>query len=412
MNMEASLKATRLRFPWAKPIAVIALAGATLGQANATDAAGEYFGYFRAGVGSNSAGGSQACFGLEGVSKYRLGNECDFYGEFGYRKELVKASNGASFVGTVMANAWSPTSDIGSSSLALNQMFVEVKNLDFLRSGSVWMGKRLYNQMEVHTLAFKYVQMDGIGAGIDGISMGPGKFSYALFRNDIDQSKSATRHNFIYQDLPVNVEGTLKFDATVITPDSSVPGSHGGWSLSIAHKQAKILGGNNTIALQHGVGPGMLISGTGDIARGADYTRTRVVDQLIWQITPNLTGSANFVVQRDKSAAGTQTWVSVGARPVYSLTENLKLQLDVGHDRISPAGNGATQKLTKITFAPTISAGRGFWSRPELRVFVTYAKWNDAAQRAATSGSALSRTGVFGGRVHGISYGVQVETWF
>ena len=395
-----------------KSALAIALLGTSLGQAYASDAEGEYHGYFRAGAGSNSSKGSQACFGLEGVSKYRLGNECDFYGEFAYTKELAKSSNGASFVGTVMANTFSPMSDVGDNKLGLNQMFVEAKNIDFLKGATAWVGKRFYNRPDVHVLDFKYVVMDGVGFGIDGASMGPGKFSYALFRNDLDKKQSATRHNFIYQNLPVNPDGSLKFDATIISADTSVANAHGGWSLSVAHKQDKVLGGDNTLALQYGVGPGMVIGGTGDISLGSDYTRTRLVEQLIWQVTPDFSGSANLVVQRDKSNVGTQTWTSIGVRPVYALHENFKLQLDLGHDRITPAGGGAAQELTKLTFAPTLTVGKGFWSRPELRAFVTYAKWNDAARVAATPGSALSSTGVFGSNTKGTSVGVQVESWF
>ncbi len=94
------------------------------------------------------------------------------------------------------------------------------------------------------------------------------------------------------------------------------------------------------------------------------------------------------------------------------MTHVAKLQLEVGHDRNRPAGGGPTQQLTKITLAPTLSAGKDFTSRPELRAFVTYARWNRAAQLAATPGSSLSESGVFGGDTHGLSVGVQIESWF
>ncbi len=387
----------------------------------ASDAEGEFHGYVRFGVGQNtSSHGEQACFGLQGIAKYRLGNECDFIGEVAYTKELAKTANGVSIVGTAMAAAANPNPQyrIEDSSLRMSQAFVEVKHIDALKGGTIWAGERYYNRPDIHVLDLKYVHMDGVGGGIDGIPLGPGKFSYALFRNDVDKTQPANRHAFTYQDLPVNTNGTLKFDATVIRADSSVPNAHDGWSLSIAHKQDKFLGGDNIFALQYGVGPGIKIGGTGDLTLDSEVTRTRVFDQLIWQIGPKWIGSANFLVQRDKSKTGTQTWTSVGARPVYALRENLKLQWEVGHDRITPADGGATQRLTKITFAPTLvlaprlATENDFWRRPELRAFVTYAKWNDAAQTAAPAGSALSSSGVFGGKTNGISFGVQFETWF
>ena len=391
-----------------------------MGDVHASDAEGEFHGYTRFGIGQNTSHGDQACFGLQGVAKYRLGNECEFYGEVAYTKELGKTANGVSIVGTAMAAASNPDPQyhIDDSRLRLSQSFLEVKNIDSLKGGTIWVGKRYYNRPDIHVLDLKYVYMDGVGGGIDGIPLGAGKFSYGLFRNDVDRTQPANRHAFTYQNLPVNTNGTLKFDATVIRADSSVPNAHDGWSLSIAHKQDKFLGGDNTFAVQYGVGPGIKIGGTGDTTQGSEFTRTRVFDQLIWEIAPKWVGSLNFLVQRDKSNAGTQTWTSVGTRPVYLLRENIKLQLDVGHDRITPADGGAIQRLTKITFAPTLAwtprltKENDFWRRPELRAFVTYAKWNDAAQAAAPAGSTLSRSGVFGSDTNGVSVGVQYETWF
>lgn len=388
----------------------------TVGQAAASDAEGEFHGYLRTGAGHNSSGGQQACFGLEGVAKYRLGNECDSYGELLYTKELVKSANGASFVGNFMGTAAASGYDFGTASPYVSQAFIEAKNLDFLHGGTVWMGKRYYHRPDIHVIDYKWLQSDGVGAGVNGFPVGPGKFSYALFRDDhlisnVRQS-SATRHNFTYEGVKVNPNGTLQLDLTLISQDASVAGAHGGWSVSAVHLQDKALGGDNKLGLQYGVGPGIKIGGTGDILQGSDVRRTRLFDQLIWQVTPDLCGSLVGLVQRDKSSAGTQTWTSVGVRPVYSVNENFKLQLDLGHDRIRPAAGGTTQQLTKVTFAPTLTAGRGFWTRPELRTFVTYAKWNTAAQQAAAPGSTLSSTGVFGGNTNGTSVGLQVEAWF
>lgn len=402
------------RFLKLLPAAIALIASA--GQAGASDVEGEFHGYLRTGVGHNSSGGEQACFGLEGVAKYRLGNECDSYGELLYTKELVKSANGASFVGTFMVTAAASGYDFGTASPYVSQAYIEAKNLDFMRGGVVWMGKRYYHRPDIHVIDFKWLQSDGVGAGVNGVPAGPGKFSYALLRDDhlistVRQS-SATRHNFTYEGVEVNPNGTLQLDLTLISEDASVAGAHGGWSLSMVHLQDKVLGGDNKVGVQYGVGPGIKIGGTGDITQGSGVTRTRLFDQLIWQVTPDLCGSLVALVQRDKGSAGTQTWTSIGVRPVYSVTENFKLQLDLGHDRIRPAASGATQQLTKITFAPTLTAGRGFWTRPELRSFVTYAKWNRAAQLAAAPASSLSGTGVFGGNTNGTSVGLQLEAWF
>ena len=396
------------------PLAVAIAAAA--GQAGASDAEGEFHAYFRTGAGHSTGGGEQACFGLDGVAKYRLGNECDSYGEFRYTKEVAKSAIGASFVATFMGNVSADGYDFGTGTKYVSQAFIEAKKLDFLHGGTVWMGKRYYHRLDIHTIDYKWMQSDGVGAGVNGYPVGPGKFSYALFRDDKlianARQTSATRHNFTYEGVEVNPNGSLQLDLTVISKDTANAGAHGGWSVSAVHLQDKVLGGDNKCGVQYGVGPGIMIGGTADIRQGSDVTRTRVFDQLIWQVTPNLSGSLVGLVQRDKGSAGTRTWATIGARPVYSVTENFKLQVDLGHDRIRPPAGGATQQLTKITFAPTLTAGRGFWTRPELRSFVTYAKWNAAAQQAASPGSTLSNTGVFGGNTNGTSVGLQVETWF
>jgi maltoporin len=68
-----------------------------------------------------------------------------------------------------------------------------------------------------------------------------------------------------------------------------------------------------------------------------------------------------------------------------------------------------TQKLAKFTFAPTLSTGPGFWNRPELRLYVTTAKWNSAANAAA---GLAGLTGLSDGKTKGTSYGAQAEIWF
>lgn len=47
----------------------------------------EFGGYLRSGVGTSVNSGSQSCFQLPGAqTKYRLGNECEQYGELELRQ--------------------------------------------------------------------------------------------------------------------------------------------------------------------------------------------------------------------------------------------------------------------------------------------------------------------------------------
>ncbi len=368
----------------------------------------------------NSKGSrSQECFGLQGVPKYRFGNECDIYGEFSYTKELAKSSNGTSFVGTAMVIGSTPTSDYNEATLRMSQLALEVKNMKELNGGLLWVGKR-FHYTSIHILDLKYVDLDGVGAGLDNLPLGPGKLSYGLYRSDISNDFTSTRHNLIYKDISTNKDGKLDIYTALIRGNRSIINSHDGGSVSFVHTQKNNWGGENVLGLQYGSGPGIgnkaLQMGTaGDVTQGNDFKRARVFDSLTWQMTPKWGGAVAAVLQKDKNPTGTQTWLTVGGRTSYATTQNIKFIVDAGRDQIQPAASGATQRLNKVTFSVAYAKDPSFWARPELRFFITMAKWNDAAQAAANlaaPGSALSSTGTFGSQLHGHTIGVQLESWF
>ncbi len=386
-------------------------------------------GYLRVGAGSttSSSGGPQGCFGLGGnTMKYRLGNECDAHFEGGYTHEMAEI-DGVHYIGTVWVEAHSNSSEFGDTKLAMNKAYVEAKGLAPLNGGSAWIGKRYYYRPDIHMLDMQYINMNGTGAGVDKVGLGPGKFSYAYFKdNDLNtvgargvaNAASATRQNFIYGDIPANQGGFLDFAVTGIwAQGGAVDGKikHNGWQLSAFHRQTKTWGGENTVGVQYGKGPGVgpglgRMGSSGSTLLTPDNNRLRVFDHLWIQPTWNFGMEAVLLVQRDKShETGSSTWTTVGARPAYALSKNIKLAAEIGTDRVTVPG-GEAQRLTKVTFAPILSAGPGLWSRPELRAFVTYGKWNNAARAAL---NAANNSGpIYNGGNSGVSYGFQVETWF
>ncbi len=409
------------------PIALALVLSSGLAQAGGTDEEG-FHGYLRAGVGSSSTKGPQSCFSLGGnTMSYRLGNECDSYTELGYTKELAKSDNGVSFVGTAWINAYKGDSDFSGTKPELIKAYVEAKGLDFMNGGVIWLGKRDYFRPDIHMLDLQYINMNGTGGGFNQIKAGPGKFSYALFKdNDKNQlngagqvinTTSALRQNFMYEGLPVNDNGALDFAATVISAQGE--GKKNGWQFSVFHKQDKVFGGSNTFGVQYGVGPGTGVGGpccdrmgsSGSTTLGSDVTRMRIFNDLVVQPTKEFSMELIALMQRDKSDAnGSSTWTTVGARPVYALSKNFKLQAEVGTSRVTVPNGGDALQLTKITFAPTISVGEGYWSRPELRAYVTYGKWNDAAINAVNSSNNSGP--VYGNNTSGTSVGIHLEAWW
>lgn len=409
-----------------------AAAALTLAFGNAHADAGidtpGFHGYARVGAGTSSTHGPQSCFGLGGnTMKYRLGNECDAYLEGGYTGDFATV-DGVTYTGTVWIDAYKPNSDFGDATVQIAKAYVEAKGIAFLRGGTAWVGKRYYMRPDIHMLDLQYINLNGTGAGVNRVAIGPGHFSYAFFKdndfNDRDvntgvvtNTSAAIRQNFMYEDIPVNPNGTIDVVTTVITAQGKSD-RHDGWQVSLFHRQAKVMGGSNTFGVQYGVGPGSGVGignarmgASGSTLLGSDTKRIRVFNDLAIQPVTNFGMEFVALAQRDQSdAGGSSTWTTLGARPVYAFAKNFKVALELGTDRVTSPTGGPAQRLTKITLAPSISAGPGLFDRPELRFFVTYGKWNDAA--TASVNAANNSGPVYNNHTSGASAGFQVETWF
>lgn len=389
----------------------------------------DFNGYFRANAGQNSAGGGQTCFGLAGAgSKYRLGNECGVYGELLFGQEVAKTDDGASFSAHVMfslsnGQASDPSLSKGSGEIGLPQVYLAARNVPELGGATAWMGRRYYKREDLHITDFFYWNPSGFGAGLEDLPIGSDglKFSYALLRNDntstslaLNTGDSATRHDFQLRGLKVNPGGQLEFGLAVIAKDSKLPDRHGGSMATIQHRQSGIFGGENKFALQYGTGAGVANGGTGDLANGSDVHRFRVVEGLYFQPTPKFGGQVVAVYQKDTAdnPALASTWTTLGGRIAYGLSAHVKLLADIGHDRVAPDDGSPARHLTKYTLAAALSAGTGYYSRPEFRLFYTHAKWNEAARTAAAAGDAISAAGTFGNATKGSVVGVTAESWW
>jgi len=384
-----------------------------------------YSGYYRLGVGGNSKGGTQSCFQLPGApSKYRLGNECELWSEQALDHDIALA-DGSTLSGMIMGGFYNPighkpkfkdSNEHGGGSSRIQQMYVEWKNASVLNGGNFWVGRRYYKRNDIHMTDYYYWNQSATGFGFDEVPIGDLRYSYVFSRkDDYWQNPYVTRHDFNVNGFKTNPGGEVQVGFSYLQKPSGSD-KHGGWSVAVQHKQEGFLGGKyNTFALQYGEGPGTRLGYTGDTGLDKENKSWRMVEYFDWQTTERFGGQFQFVYQKDVRPDGdNMRWLSVGVRPVYAFTETFKLSAEIGHDQIK--ATDGTRKLTKFTIAPTWSpSGPGFWARPELRLYYTYATWNEAAQRAATQmnpDSALSETGAFGTDRHGANFGVQVEYWW
>ncbi len=388
----------------------------------------EFHGYFRTGTGSNSEGGDQVCFQLPGArSKYRYGNECETYGELIFEYKAFEGEDGAYFdIKSNFAYRVEGESDYEGveDGPAWREIYAVGGNLlgGALEGAKLWIGKRFYRRHDVHISDFFYWDASSAGGGIEDIDLGFGEFAYAYLRNTDDEldssghkvtdvdDRSVSRHDFRIYGIDVNEGGQLTVGGDLRFSDESQEGLDGedGFMLTVEHTQNDLWGGFNKVALQYGKGSAHTLAAASDDT-SKDGRTWRVVEQLL--VEPDTGWSAmGTVVYEDRQDTGDDgSWISVGARFKYYLGTYMDLVLDAGYDRFDPDDGGDTRNLMKVTPAVQFSPGHTFWARPALRLFATFASWNDAARDAGLAGGA---TGVFGDDTDGWTIGIQAEHWW
>jgi maltoporin len=83
------------------------------------------------------------------------------------------------------------------------------------------------------------------------------------------------------------------------------------------------------------------------------------------------------------------------------VAKNIKLYGDFNIATLKTDGS-ERQRIDKETIAVAVAPNTDFWSRPEVRLYLTRVGGNDA----------YKATGVFGTRSSAILAGVQVEAWW
>jgi len=397
---------------------LVAVAAFALFAANAAQAV-DWTGYMRGGPAATSVSGkSRQCYGI-GELKYRLGNECDFYGEF----QLAQAmkADGVDFNAVLMTNYYSPATE-SNANYGVEQAYVEMKGVDIAPQALFWMGKRR-DRDDVHIVDTFFTNMSGVGAGIENIDLGFAKFGVSGYKNDspanyIDGEHITTDgnnngvgrlHAQLY-DIPVNPDGKLRLVATYSKGDSQ-GGLKGqsGYGFNVEHVQDKFFGGGNHVWLQYAQGSTDINQGISDNgAHGSGYKVWRIVESPSWQVG-SFGGQAIAMYQHNKAPDGTNgdsNYWTVGGRGSWGLTKNVKWLTEVGYSSLKPNG-GTAENVTKVTVGPALSTGPDFWKRPELRLYVTYADYNKAAANDTANNYNFPAN-----KTNAVSYGAQLEIWF
>lgn len=412
--------------PAMRLVAVAALSFLAASAAHAVD----WTGYMRGGPAATTVNGeSRQCYGLGGPGlKYRLGNECDFYGEFQLAQAMKVDSVDVNAV--LMTNYYSPATESDQSlnkndNYGIEQAYVEMKGVDIAPQVLFWMGKRR-DRDDVHIVDTFFTNMSGVGAGFSNVDLGFGKFGLSAYKTDSvndhtttlpNGSNGGARIHADFYDIGVNPDGKLRATLSYGRGDSQ-GGAKGrdGFGVNIEHVQSNFLGGGNHIWAQYSQGSmgidqrfdPSIAGGAGTLTASSRAKSYRFVESPSWQLGA-FGGQAIALYEHDvadNGAGGTSTVnaISLGGRASYGITKNLKFLTEVGYSQRRPSGQD-TEHLTKITIGPALSTGPEFWKRPELRLYVTHAMYNAAA--ANDPANTLKA-----GTKQGTSYGAQVEIWF
>ena len=393
------------------PLAVAVMAGILSAQAGAVD----FKGYARSGIGWSGSGGEQQCFQATGAqSKYRLGNECETYAELKLGQEVWKEGDKSFYFDTNVAYSVAQQNDWEATSPAFREANVQGKNLiDALPGSTIWAGKRFYQRHDVHMIDFYYWDISGPGAGLENVDLGFGKLSVAATRsseaggsatfqsdNIYDYNKSTANDVFDVRlgSLELNPGGTLELgvdygrantrDDYYLADDATKDG----WMFTAEHVQT-IGTGFNKFVVQYATdaltaqgkglsqGSGIGISDTDPkfaYAQNNNGHMLRVIDH----------GSISMGDRWDMMYVGMYQdinwdndngtkWWTVGIRPMYKWTPIMSTVMEIGYDNVESQRTGDKNNQYKITLAQQWQAGDSIWSRPAIRVFATYAKWDE-----------------------------------
>jgi maltoporin len=242
------------------------------------------------------------------------------------------------------------------------------------------------------------------------------KLSYAAFAVDdppvapdpgAPQSDIGIRNDIQLRGIPLHEGGKLNVGATIIVDASDNDDTHHGFTGHLTYVAA-LLGGENKLVAQYGIGPGADLGQSLALTTDTDFTRLRVLDTLAFQVTPEIGGQTSLIYQRTDNDGSAEDWISAGGRLSYAFAEHLKMLVDLGFDHVIP-DEGDGRSLAKLTLAPTLAASKGFWARPELHLFGTFAFWNDDA-RAAGIDSANIYTDT--DKNLGATFGIHASGWW
>lgn len=463
--------------------AAVILSSVVASSAQASQVAAELHGYVRSGTlwttnGMRNANRLGLRAGSEGY--FRLGNEEDTKLEL---LPTIKWTADDGVWAKMRANITHQTGDTSDwnsdgfdKDIEVRETFIEMGGLEFNPSTVFWAGKR-YSQMEIssHQYSYDYLQNNGTGGGFENMDIGFAKwdlgvYDYTVYEQGWSNWSEVNGKQGSPNELSVNtwlhaIGGTgldiqfkyidtdkIKFDEK--KPDDTLWDSNDyktyaesnqateGYLVSVLYNTPGFFwfgNGYGKICFQYAKGADAGTK-TGQNGYGwgnnADQETTRLIVEGLWDITKSFSTSVFAMYQYDHALNEwsynkpegpynkNASFYAIGVRPFHQITNHFAMQYELGYEHQNHEGTGwgnglKSASLFKATIAPTLTLDMGYWGRPQIRAFVTYAKWSKGASECSEFDKNNTRDAYnkgkpmsIGDRTDTVMVGFQGEAWF
>jgi len=413
------------------------------------DEAVQWNGYFRAGFTSNeegSASGNATIQAPNAGAFYRLGGGESNYAAWNLNRKF-NADSGAwarAYFGSVYedrdARRW--VFDTSEKTIFMDKAYVEFGNLDFAPDVTFWAGRVNFGY-DVHILDRKYYEIRSPGIGVKGIDVGNGKMDLFITSHDTDSDDTYTDESgttveysdgarprthtlgleyktgswWIATSLQTNsnddayqVTKTIDGASDTYDAEAATFGAH----LMVHYTQDSFFGltdGRTKYVAQYATGTSAAFLGrNGDTNQSnKDGQNYRFLVDGLAQLGKWDINTVALIQQKDDVdfEGSKNTWWTIGVRPSYYVTDNFAMQFEAGYVGSSYESDSEKESggLTTLTIAPTLKLKSSFFSRPELRLYATYANYSGDYDASGLDGYDSSDEDSF-------TFGAQAETWF
>lgn len=404
----------------------------------------DFHGYLRAGLGLHRLGGPQACINNDGAwgNEFRIGNECDIYGETSFQfsenpqAKDWKAVTTFSYIGKNRTDfEVADNSDIHA--WVIREAFAE--GLLPGSSWQLWAGKRFFRWDQIYYLDFFPLDMTGPGTGAVTNLADGSRLRINFMQNSNSREINSTNGNVINTDIGRAAKNSLH----VLVEDRPMgPGKATLWTIMAStpsptktDKTETYLAGtgalvaakynlsrqNHHYEFAYAVGGGVMsnFGSSGELVADCDKVdnprctvmksqRHRAWIRALGEGERNSWESSLVYDQHDDGSSkdARTRWISLGGVNLYHLTDTRGWMTQLGLSNILKESDGlGTRNLWRVTTGPEWRWKKGFWSRPLIRAYVSYTGWNDNLKRSLT-------TEPFAKDDDTLHIGAQTEFWF